>query len=87
MRAGPNGYKYLMSAHAITAKPRVTPGMRGGGGPHPTETPPAEDGVGGIGPQETWNPTTGWAAGPLTAIIVVSLLVAGFFLAYAIIIL
>ncbi|ALM43092.1 hypothetical protein P405_31470 [Streptomyces sp. FR-008] len=43
--------------------------------------------MGGTGPQETWNPTSGWAAGPLTAIIVVSLLVAGFFLAYAIIIL
>ncbi len=87
MRAGPNGYKNLMSAHAITQKSRVTPGMKGGGGPDPQETPPAEDGVGGTGPRETWNPTKGWAAGPLTAIIVVSLLVAGFFLAYAVLIL
>ncbi|WP_436735863.1 DUF6480 family protein [Streptomyces sp. BBFR102] len=76
-----------MSAHSITAKSRVTPGMRGGGGPQPQETPPAEDGIGGTGPRETYNPTKGWAGGPLAAIIAVSLLMAGFFLAYAIIIL
>lgn len=76
-----------MSAHSITSQSHLTPGMKGGGGPQPTETPPAEDGIGGIGPRETYNPTKGWAAGPLTAIIIVSLLVAGFFLAYAIIIL
>ncbi|CAM5287206.1 hypothetical protein Sgou_57340 [Streptomyces gougerotii] len=84
---GPNGYKHSMSAHSIHAKSRVTPGMRGGGGPRPQETPPAEDGVGGTGPRETHNPTKGWAAGPLAAIVIVSVLVALFFLAYAIIIL
>jgi hypothetical protein len=35
------------------------------------------------GPRETHNPPKGWAKGPLTVIIVLVVLVAAFFLAYA----
>ncbi|MFF3749359.1 DUF6480 family protein [Streptomyces sp. NPDC002018] len=52
----------------------------------PGETPPGEGGLSGAGPQETHNPTTGWSKGPLAAILIVSLFVAGFFLAYAVIV-
>jgi hypothetical protein len=37
------------------------------------------------GPQETHNPPTGWAKGPLTLILVLAVLVAAFFLAYALV--
>jgi hypothetical protein len=50
------------------------------GGVPPGETPPAEDGLSGSGPQETYNPTTGWAAGPLIALMIVVLLFSVFFL-------
>ena len=37
------------------------------------------------GPRETHNPAKGWAKGPLAAILLVVVLVAAFFLVYAII--
>jgi hypothetical protein len=37
------------------------------------------------GPQETHNPPKGWAKGPLTVIIVLVVLVAAFFVAYAVV--
>jgi hypothetical protein len=37
------------------------------------------------GPLETHNPTTGWAKGPLVIIIGLCVLVAAFFLAYALV--
>jgi hypothetical protein len=40
----------------------------------PTETPPAEDGIGGTGPREVYNPAKGWAAAPLVIIGLVVLL-------------
>ncbi|MEU4211753.1 DUF6480 family protein [Streptomyces sp. NPDC026206] len=48
--------------------PRRTPGQKGGGGVPPGETPPGEDSTSGAGPQETYNPTRGWAKGPVIAI-------------------
>ncbi|MFI1968618.1 hypothetical protein BLA24_10050 [Streptomyces cinnamoneus] len=43
-----------------------TPGQEGG--VPPTETPPGEDSTAGAGPRETYNPTRGWAKGPVIAI-------------------
>ncbi|MFF9144807.1 DUF6480 family protein [Streptomyces sp. NPDC014861] len=54
-----------------------------GGAAHPGETPPAESGTGsGTGPYRPL--TRGWGKGPLVAIVVLAVLVALFFLAYAI---
>ncbi|MFK0259348.1 DUF6480 family protein [Streptomyces sp. NPDC090445] len=51
----------------------------------PGETPPAESGTGtGTGPYRPL--TRGWARGPLVLIVVLALLVAAFFLAYAIVV-
>ncbi|GAA2260628.1 hypothetical protein GCM10010368_29400 [Streptomyces roseiscleroticus] len=36
-------------------------------------------------PRETHNPPTGWAKGPLTLIIVLAVMVAAFFVAYAVV--
>ncbi|KJY43468.1 membrane protein [Streptomyces sp. NRRL B-1568] len=48
--------------------PQRPPGMKGGTGVPPTETPPGEGFLSGTGPQETYNPTRGWAKGPLFVI-------------------
>ncbi|QKW04964.1 hypothetical protein HUT18_15380 [Streptomyces sp. NA04227] len=45
----------------------------------PGETPQGEDSTAGAGPEETYNPTTGWAKGPLSVMaILVLLMVVGF---------
>lgn len=64
--------------------PRTTPGLEPGGGVPPGETPPGESSTSEAGPEETHNPTRGWAAGPLVALGLVVVLVAAFFLAYAV---
>jgi hypothetical protein len=51
----------------------------------PGETPPAESSMPETLPRETHNPTKGWAKAPLTVIIVVAVLIAAFFLAYALV--
>jgi len=53
----------------------------------PGESPPAEGSMSGAGPQETYNPTKGWAKGPLTLIICIVVLMAAFFLVYAVVLL
>jgi hypothetical protein len=63
--------------------PARTPGLEPGGGVRAGDTPPAEGSTSGAGPEETYNPITGWAKGPLVVILVAALLVAAFFLAYA----
>lgn len=67
--------------------PRTSTGIEPGGSVPPGETPPAESSMPGAGPQETHNPTKGRAKGPLTAIIAVVVLVAAFFLVYALVLL
>ncbi|MEV5603556.1 DUF6480 family protein [Streptomyces sp. NPDC052299] len=67
---------------------RETTGPAPGGGVPPEETPPVEGGLSGAGPQDiTYNPPKGWAKAPMALIIVVTLLIAAFFLVYAIILL
>jgi hypothetical protein len=65
--------------------PDTSAGLETGGGVPPGETPPGESSMSGAGPQETHNPTTGWAKVPLTLIIGLAVVVAAFFLAYAIV--
>ncbi|MCT4357060.1 DUF6480 family protein [Streptomyces sp. Je 1-79] len=64
--------------------PRTTPGLEPGGGVPPGETPPAESGTGtAAGPHR--QPKPGWARGPLALIVALAVLVALFFLVYAIV--
>ncbi|MEV6959989.1 DUF6480 family protein [Streptomyces sp. NPDC051207] len=65
--------------------PDRTTGLEPGGGVPPGETPPAESSMPEAGPQETHNPTKGWGKGPLTVILALCVLIAAFFLAYALI--
>ncbi|MER6573075.1 DUF6480 family protein [Streptomyces sp. NPDC001093] len=64
-------------------EPERTTGLEPGGGVPPGETPPAESSMPEARPQETHNPPKGWAKAPLTLILVLVVLVAAFFLAYA----
>ncbi|MFD7711355.1 DUF6480 family protein [Streptomyces sp. NPDC059785] len=64
--------------------PRNTPGLDPGGGVPPGETPPAESSMPEAGPRH--DPPHGWSKLPLTLIMIVVVLVAAFFLVYAILI-
>ena len=66
--------------------PARTTGLEPGGGVPRGDTPPVEGSTSGAGPQETHNPPTGWGKGPLLLILVVAMLVAAFFLAYALVV-
>ncbi|MFC0597696.1 DUF6480 family protein [Streptomyces palmae] len=52
----------------------------------PGETPPGESSMSGAGPQETYNPTKGWAKGPTTIILVLVVLFAAFCVAFAVVV-
>ena len=73
-----------MNANNPDPDPARTTGLEPGGGVAPGETPPSEGSTSGAGPQETHNPPKGWAKGPLTLILIVVVLCAAFFLAFAI---
>ncbi|MEU0303091.1 DUF6480 family protein [Streptomyces sp. NPDC006175] len=64
--------------------PREASGLDAHGGVPPGETPPAEGSMSEAGPRN--EPPKGWAKGPLVAILVIVVLVAAFFLAYALLI-
>ncbi|WNM32352.1 DUF6480 family protein [Streptomyces sp. Li-HN-5-11] len=66
-------------------EPERTTGLEPGGSVPPGETPPAESSMPEAGPQETHNPARGWAKAPLTLILVLVVLIAAFFLAYALV--
>ncbi|MEU1125714.1 DUF6480 family protein [Streptomyces sp. NPDC005899] len=71
-----------MSAPNPDPDPDSTPGLEPGGGVPPGETPPAEGSTSEAGPRHS--APKGWATGPLVAIMVCVVLVAAFFLVYAI---
>ncbi|MFD1662412.1 DUF6480 family protein [Streptomyces caeni] len=54
------------------------------GGVPPGETPPGESCISGAAPKQSYDRTRGWAKAPMTAILVLTVLVAAFFLAYAV---
>ncbi|GAA3026960.1 DUF6480 family protein [Streptomyces glomeratus] len=63
-------------------EPAKTPRVEPGGVP-PGETPPGEGSTSGASPNVVYDRTRGWGKGPLIAIMFLTVLVAGFFLAYA----
>ncbi|WAP60070.1 DUF6480 family protein [Streptomyces sp. S465] len=66
------------------AEPDRTPGLQPSGLVPPGETPPAEGSTPDAGPQETYNPTKGWAKGPTIVILALVVLFVAFCLAFAI---
>ena len=66
-------------------EPERSTGLEPGGGVPPGETPPAESSMPGALPRETHNPAKGWAKGPLALILVLVVLCAAFFLAFALV--
>ncbi|MFH8499977.1 DUF6480 family protein [Streptomyces coeruleorubidus] len=74
-----------MSHISPDPEPERTSGLEPGGGVPPGETPPAESSMPEAGPRETHNPPKGWAKAPMAVIIVLAVLIAAFFLAYALV--
>ncbi|MEU0195050.1 DUF6480 family protein [Streptomyces afghaniensis] len=72
-----------MSHISPDPEPERSSGLEPGGGVPPGETPPAESSLPEAGPQETHNPPKGWSKAPMAVILVLVVLIAAFFLAYA----
>lgn len=66
-------------------EPEHTTGLEPGGGVPPGETPPAESSMPEAGPRQPQAQSRGWAKGPLTLILLLVVLVAAFFLVYALV--
>ncbi|MFC9926285.1 DUF6480 family protein [Streptomyces sp. NPDC127190] len=66
-------------------EPERTTGLEPGGGVPPGETPPAESSMPQAGPREPDATSRGWAKAPLTVILVLVVLIAAFFLVYALV--
>lgn len=81
VRLGLKGYPQDMSTGNPDPDPRDTPGLEPGGSVPAGETPPAEGSTSEAGPRHS--PPRGWAKAPLIAIVTVAVLVAAFFLVYA----
>ncbi|MGW0080828.1 DUF6480 family protein [Streptomyces sp. NPDC003393] len=63
--------------------PERTPGLEPGGGVPPGETPPAESSMPEAGPRQPDSTSRGWAKAPLAVILLLVLVLAFGFLAYA----
>jgi hypothetical protein len=74
-----------MSHISPDPEPERTSGLEPGGGVPPGETPPAESSMPEAGPQETHNPPKGWAKAPMAVILALVVLIAAFFLVYALV--
>ncbi|MTE21779.1 hypothetical protein F0L17_22210 [Streptomyces sp. TRM43335] len=67
--------------------PRRTPGLEGGDGGSsvpPGETPPGESSTPAGAPDQNANTPSGWGPAPMIALLVLVVLIAAFFLAYAV---
>ncbi|MGP4109326.1 DUF6480 family protein [Streptomyces sp. 4N509B] len=81
----PHGHDpHSHDAHSQDPDPATTPGLDRGVSVPVGDTPPAEGSLSESGPEETHNPTRGWATAPLLALVVLTAAVAGFFVTYAV---
>lgn len=76
------GYPSAMTALPPDPDPKDTSGLEPGGGVRPGDTPPDSGQVSGVSHHEPKRSKAGPIIG-ITAVVVLVLLVAGFFLAYA----
>lgn len=83
-QSGGTGNPGAMNAQNQDPDPRDTAGVDTSGAQQTGDTPPAEGSMSEAGPSDAHNPVRGWAAGPLTALIITTALVVGFFVCYAV---